>query len=128
MLRHLIRGYQMAKKKTARKKPVKKSKTVKSRRAKSVKPRGAKAQAARKTAKRKAPKPKAPKSRSPGPQYGPSFFLTADSDTAPAYEIDGTPHAQTIQSYRLAQADIREFEEQDGKILYKVKPLMAPAG
>ncbi len=118
----------MAKKKALRKKAGKKSKTVKPRRAKSVKSRSVKAPAAKKPAKRKGPKSRPPKSKSPERQYGPSFFLTADNDTAPAYEIDGTPHATTIHSYRLAHADIREFEEQDGKILYKVKPVVSPAG
>jgi hypothetical protein len=28
----------------------------------------------------------------------------------------------------LEKADIREYEEQDGKILYKVKPLKSPVG
>jgi hypothetical protein len=64
----------------------------------------------------------------PKPEYGPTFFLTAVSDTALAFEIDGTPHPITIQSYRLGNADIREFEEQDGKILYKVRPLKSPVG
>ena len=45
---------------------------------------------------------------------------------ADAYEIDGTPHFRTVHSYRLERAAIMEFEEQDGKILYKVKPLKTP--
>ena len=67
-------------------------------------------------------KSKPPKTKMQEPEYGPTFFLTADSDTAPAFEIYGTPHPITIQCYRLGNADIREFEEQDGKILYKIRP------
>lgn len=59
----------------------------------------------------------------PATQYGPTFFLTADSDTAPAFEIDGTPHTRTIANYRSEDANIIEYEEQDGKILYKIKLL-----
>jgi hypothetical protein len=67
-------------------------------------------------------KSKPPKTKMQEPEYGPTFFLTADSDTAPAFEIYGTPHPITIQCYRLGNADIREFEEQDGNILYKIRP------
>jgi hypothetical protein len=114
----------MAKKKAARKKSAKTrtSKTVKSR-PKPVKARGPKKRAVKKPAKL------TPVLRKISELvYGPSFFLTANSDTSPAYEIDGTPHPQTIESYRLAKAAIREFEEQDGKILYKIKPLLSPVG
>jgi len=107
----------MSKKMAARKKASKRSKVVTLRRAKPVKPRPP----ARTPRKGKPPKPAIPK-----PEYGPTFFLTAENDTAPAYEIDGTPHPITIQTYRLGNADIREFEEQDGKILYKVKTLKSP--
>jgi hypothetical protein len=109
----------MAKKKATRKRTAKRSKAAKTRRAKSVKPR----RPARRPRKSKPPKPTLPT-----PEYGPTFFLTAESDTAPAYEIDGTPHYKTVHSYRLEHAAIREFEEQDGKILYKVKPLKSPVG
>ena len=47
---------------------------------------------------------------------------------AEAYEIDGTPHFKTVHSYSLEHAAIMDFEEQDGKVLYKVKPLKTPAG
>jgi len=109
----------MAKKQMARKNTSRKSKVVKSRRAKAVKPR----RSTKRPRKSKPPKPRIPKS-----EYGPTFFLTAESDTAPAFELDATPHSKTVQSYRLENADIREFEEQDGKILYKVKPLKPPVG
>jgi len=109
----------MAKKMAARKKASKRSKGVTLRRAKPVKPRPP----ARTLRKSRPPKPKLQE-----PEYGPTFFLTAASDTAPAFEIDGTPHPITIQCYRLGNADIREFEEQDGKILYKVRPLKSPVG
>jgi hypothetical protein len=59
-------------------------------------------------------------------EYGPTFFLTAENEMAETYEIDGTPHFKTVHSYRLEHAAIMEFEEQDGKILYKVKPLKTP--
>ena len=59
-------------------------------------------------------------------EYSSTFFLTAVSDKSQAYEIDGTPHHRTVESYRLERADILEYEEQDGKILYKVKPLKSP--
>jgi len=62
----------------------------------------------------------------PTPEYGPTFFLTAESDTAPAFEIDATPHPKTIMAYRSEKADIREFEQPEGKILYKVRPLKPP--
>jgi hypothetical protein len=108
----------MAKKKAAvRKKTSQRPKAGKTRRAKSVKPR-------RPAKRQRTAKPQT--SRTPEPEYAPSFFLTAQSETAQAYEIDGTPHSKTVQSYRLGNADIREFEEQDGKILYKVKPLQSP--
>ena len=109
----------MAKKMASRKKTAKRSKVVTPRRAKPQKPRPP----ARRPRKSKPPKPKMQE-----PEYGPTFFLTAASDTAPAFEIDGTPHPITIQCYRLGNADIREFEEQDGKILYKVRPLKTPVG
>ena len=109
----------MAKKKAARKKTAKRSKVVKPRQGKTVKPRPP----VRRPRKSKPPKPKTQK-----PEYGPTFFLTAENDTAPAFEIDGMPHPKTIQNYRLENANIREFEEQDGKILYKVNPLKSPVG
>jgi hypothetical protein len=77
----------------------------------------------RNSARGKVPKPKIQE-----PEYGPTFFLTAENEMAEAYEIDGTPHFKTVHSYRIESAAIMEFEEQDGKILYKVKPLKAPAG
>ncbi len=100
-------------------KKVKKAKAAPSRAAKPVKKRPAK----------KAP-PKAKPAAAPLriPEYAPTFFLTAISDTAQAYEIDGTPHHRTVESYRVELADILEYEEQDGKILYKVKPLKSPVG
>ncbi|HXY37432.1 MAG TPA: hypothetical protein VEI07_24605, partial [Planctomycetaceae bacterium] len=55
-------------------------------------------------------------------------FLTAENEMAEAYEIDGTPHFKTVHSYSLEHAAIMDFEEQDGKVLYKVKPLKTPAG
>jgi hypothetical protein len=106
------------KKKTAPKKTANTSKTVKPGRAKPLKSRpptkGAK--------KAKPPKPALPKL-----DYGPTFYLTAQSETGPAYEIDGTLHHRTVFSYRLERAAILEFREQDGKILYTVKPLKSPA-
>jgi len=107
----------MAKKMAARKKESKRSKVVTPRRAKPVKPR---------PPARRPRKSKLSELKMQEPEYGPTFFLTAASDTAPAFEIDGTPHPITIQCYRLGNADIREFEEQDGKILYKVKTLKSP--
>jgi hypothetical protein len=116
---HFIGETGMAKIKAARKKSAKRSKVVKPRGAKPVKPRRP----------AKGPqKSRPPKSKTQEPVYGPSFFLTAVSDTAPAYEFDGTPHPITIQCYRLGNADIKEFEEQDGTILYKVIPLKTPVG
>jgi hypothetical protein len=109
----------MAKKMAARKKTAKRSKVVKSRQAKTAKPR---------PLVRRPQKSKPPKQKVQEPEYGPTFFLTAESETAQAYEIDGTPHYKTVHSYRLEHAAIREFEEQDGKILYKVKPLKSPVG
>jgi hypothetical protein len=103
----------MAKKKAARKKA-----------AKRARPEPAK----RRAPSRKPPNGKAAKPTIREPEYGPTFFLTAENETAQAYEIDGTPHFKTVRSYRLEHAAIREFEEQDGKILYKVKPLKLPAG
>ena len=109
----------MAKKKASRKKPAKRSKGVKPRQSRLVKPQ-------RPTKKRRTTKP--PKPKTPKPEYGPAFFLTAESDTAPASELDATLHPKTIQGYRLENADIREFEELDGKTLYKVKPLIPQRG
>jgi len=109
----------MAKKKAARKKATKRSKAVKPVRLKAVK---------RRPPARKPKKSKQPKPTMQEPEFGPTFFLTAENETAEAYEIDGTPHFKTVYSYRLEHAAIMEFEEQDGKILYKVKPLKAPAG
>jgi hypothetical protein len=54
--------------------------------------------------------------------------LRSQQLTVTAFELDATPHPKTIQSYRLENADIREFEEQDGKILFNVKPLKPPVG
>jgi hypothetical protein len=123
-----------SRKPTAVKKPVKKAKkatvkkgTVKkaavtpaaSRRAKPAK---------RKPAKKASPKAKAAAAPLRVPEYAPTFFLTAVSDTSQAYEIDGTPHHRTVESYRLELANILEYEEQDGKILYKVKPVKSPVG
>jgi hypothetical protein len=136
MHRHPQQETEMAKKKTARAKKTtaskkktssKKAATAKkaAKRSKAVRPgraRPLKRQPLTKSAK----KAKVPK-RAPMLDYGPTFFLTAQSDTAPAYEIDGTPHHRTVRSYRMERAAIMEFEEQDGKILYKVKPLMSPA-
>jgi hypothetical protein len=45
-----------------------------------------------------------------------------------AFELDATPHSKTIMAYRSENADIKEFEQPDGKILYKVKPLKSPVG
>jgi len=109
----------MAKKKAARKKSAKKAKTVNPHRSMRVKRRSS----ARKPRKKKPAQPTTQE-----PEYGPTFFLTAESETAQAYEIDGTPHYKTVRSYRLEHAAVREFEEQDGKILYKIKPLKSPAG
>lgn len=111
-----------SRKATAGKKPAKKAKKAKVAPARSARP-----------AKRKPPK-KAPPKAMPAaaplriPAYAATFFLTAVSETSQAYEIDGTPHHRTVESYRLELADILEYEEQDGKILYKVKPLKSPAG
>jgi hypothetical protein len=77
---------------------------------------------------RKPKKSKLPKPKMEEREYGPTFFLIAENETAEAYEIDGTPHFKTVYSYRLDHAAIMQFEEQDGKILYKVKPLKSPAG
>jgi hypothetical protein len=60
--------------------------------------------------------------------YDLTFFLTAESDTAPAIEIDATLHPKTVMAYRSENADIREFEQSDGKILYKVRPPKPPVG
>jgi|SRR5580704_14649757 hypothetical protein len=106
------------KKAVPKKKAVKKAKVAKTRRGNSVKP------PAKKAPSKVRPAKPMMKSR----EYGQSFFLTANSDTDLAYEIDGTPHPKTVLSYRMEQADILEYEEQDGKILYKVKPLKSPAG
>jgi hypothetical protein len=118
----------MAKKKATRKKaPTKKAVPKK----KAVKKAITKARRGKST---KPPAKKAPSKVRPAKpmmksrEYGQSFFLTANSDTDLAYEIDGTPHPKTVLSYRMEQADILEYEEQDGKILYKVKPLKSPAG
>jgi hypothetical protein len=109
----------MAKKKASRKKAPKRLKTAaKPRRTKSAKPRRVKALAAKGSRKSPPPRPKVQII-----EYSATFFLTAADDTAPAFEIDGTPHPRTVASYRSEDADIREFEEQDGKILYKVKTL-----
>jgi hypothetical protein len=109
----------MAKKKVVRKKAIKTSKAVKPVRPKAVK---------RRPPARRSKKSKPANPTMPEPEYGSTFFLTAENEMAEAYEIDGTPHYQTVHSYRLAHAAIMEFEEQDGKILYKVKPLKSPAG
>jgi hypothetical protein len=114
----------MAKKKASRKKAPKRAKAAaKPRRTKLAKPRAVKkARAAKKRRTSPAPKPTVQII-----EYAATFFLTADHDRAPAFEIDGTPHPRTVASYRSENADIREFEEQDGKILYKVKPLKSAA-
>ena len=109
---------------TAVKKPAKKAKKTKVapaplRRAKPAK---------RKSAKKASPKTKPAAAPLRIPEYAPTFFLTAVSDSSQAYEIDGTPHHRTVESYRLELANILEYEEQDGKILYKVKPLRSPVG
>jgi hypothetical protein len=109
----------MAEKKAGRKKTTKRSGAVKPGRPKAVK--------------RRPPARKPKRSRLPNPtvqetEYGPTFFLTAENETAEAYEIDGTPHFKTVHSYRLEHAAIMEFEEQDGKILYKVKPVKVSTG
>jgi hypothetical protein len=109
----------MAKKKAALKKASKRSKVVKPRRAKSVKPQ----RPTKKPRKSKPPKPKRPKR-----EYGPTIFLLAESETVQVFELDATPHPKTIQSYRLEEARIRQFEQPDGKILYKVTPLTPPVG
>jgi hypothetical protein len=114
-----IGGDEMAKKKATRKKAAKRSRATK---------RGRPKPAKRRAPPSKPPKVKAPKPTIREPEYGPTFFLTSENGTSQAYEIDGTPHFKTVHSYRLEHAAIREFEEQDGKILYKVKPLKAPAG
>lgn len=111
-----------SRKATAGKKPAKKAKKAKIAPARSARP-----------AKRKPPKKASPKAMPAAaplriPAYAATFFLTAVSETSQAYEIDGTPHHRTVESYRLELADILEYEEQDGKILYKVKPLKSPAG
>jgi hypothetical protein len=129
------RGSDMAKKKkaakkatkssrkpTAVKKPAKKAKKAKVAPARTARP------AKRKPAKKAPPKVRPAASPMRIPDYAPTFFLTAISDTEQAYEIDGTPHHRTVESYRLERADILEYEEQDGKILYKVKPLKSPVG
>jgi|HubBroStandDraft_1064217.scaffolds.fasta_scaffold480711_1 hypothetical protein len=110
-----------SRKSTAGKKPAKKAKKARIAPSRAAKP------AKRKPAKKAPPKamPAAPMRI---PEYSPTFFLTAVSDTSQAYEIDGTPHHRTVESYRLERADILEYEEQDGKILYKVKPLKSPVG
>jgi hypothetical protein len=62
-------------------------------------------------------------------RIGNSFTdLRSQQLTVTAFEIDATPHPKTIQSYRLENADIREFEEQDGKIFFNLKPLKPPVG
>jgi hypothetical protein len=132
---HLTGGTQMAKKISGRKKPAQKSSAKKS----SAKKRPAKRSAAKKSAGSKKPRrgvkspkglrsTKRPKRKAPtAANYGPSLFLTAASETAKAYEIDATPHPRTILSYREEYADIREFEQPDGKILYRVKCLQSTA-
>jgi hypothetical protein len=104
-------------KKTAKK--AKKANATPSRKAKPVK---------RKPARKVLPKAKPAAAPMRILEYSSTFFLTAVSDRSQAYEIDGTPHHRTIESYRLERADILEYEEQDGKILYKVKPLKSPIG
>jgi hypothetical protein len=106
MQAHFIGEAEMAKKMAARKKASKRSKVVKLGRAKPVRPRPP----ARTPRKCTPPKPKMQE-----PEYGPTFFLTADSDTALALEIDGTPHPMTIQSYRLGKADIRSSRSRSAK-------------
>lgn len=110
-----------SRKRPAAKKPIKKVK----KKAKAAPSRTAKP-AKRKPAKKAPTKAKPPSSPARIPEFAPTFFLTAVSDTAQAYEIDGTPHHRTVESYRLERADILEYEEQDGKILYKVKTLISP--
>jgi hypothetical protein len=102
------------------KKPAKKAKKARAAPSRTAKP------AKRKPAKKAAPKAKLSSSPMRILEYSSTFFLTAVSDTSQAYEIDGTPHHRTVESYRLERADILEYEEQDGKILYKVKPLKSP--
>jgi len=99
----------MAKKKAAHKKADKRAKRVK---------RGRPKPAKRRAPARKPPKGKALQLTMQEPEYGPTFFLTAENEMAEAYAIDGTPHFRTVHSYRLEHAAIMEFEEQDGKILY----------
>jgi hypothetical protein len=111
-----------SRKPTAVKKPAKKAKKTKVAPSRIAKP------AKRKPAKKALPKARPAASPMRILEYAPTFFLTAVSDTAQAYEIDGTPHHRTVESYRLELADILEYEEQDGKILYKVKPLRSPVG
>ena len=112
------------KKKTARKKFTAPKKTAKT--SKTVKPGRAK-RLKRRPPTKSAKKARPPKRPLPKLDYGPTFYLTAQSETGPAYEIDGTPHHRTVFSYRLERAAILEFREQDGKILYTVKPLKSPA-
>ncbi len=111
-----------SRKQAAVKKPAKKAKRAKAAPSRIAKP------AKRKPAKKAPPKAKPAASPMRILEYSSTFFLTAVSDTSQAYEIDGTPHHRTVESYRLDQADILEYEEQDGKILYKVKPLKSPVG
>jgi hypothetical protein len=114
-----------AKKKTARKKTTAPKKTAKT--SKTVKP-GRAQPFKRRPPTKSATKAKPPKPTRPKLDYGSTFYLTAQSETGRAYEIDGTPHHRTVFSYRLEGAAILEFREQDGKILYTVKPLKSPAG
>lgn len=125
----------MAKKKKAAKKATKSSRKPAAGKKPAKKAKKAKVAPARraKAAKRKPAKKAAPKARPAAAplriaEFAPTFFLTAVSETSQAYEIDGTPHHRTVESYRVELADILEYEEQDGKILYKVKPLKSPAG
>jgi hypothetical protein len=111
-----------SRKPTAAKKPAKKAKKAKAAASRSAKP------PKRKRATKALPKARPAASPFRVPEYAPTFFLTAVSDTSQAYEIDGTPHHRTIESYRLESADILEYEEQDGKILFKVKSLKSPVG
>jgi len=119
----------MAKKKTTRKKSPRKQPSPKKKAVKKVKvAKARRGKAAKQPAKKAPSKVRPAKPLMKTREYGQSFFLTANSDTDPAYEIDGTPHPKTVRSYRLEHADILEYEEQDGKILYKVKPLISPVG
>jgi hypothetical protein len=115
-----------SRKPTAAKKPAKKPAT-KAKKAKAGPSRTAKA-AKRKPAKKAPAKGKPTASPLRFPEYAATFFLTAVSETSQAYEIDGAPHHRTVESYRLESANILEYEEQDGKILYKVKPVKSPVG